>query len=102
MGRRIAVIEDDPAVGVMLGKIFRKHGFDATVIDDGRRALAALRAGQYDAAVLDVMLPGADGITILREIRNDPRKGRLPIVLLTASRDEARRGRDGRQVPTTS
>ena len=82
---RIAVVEDDPAIGPMLSKILEMEGFDVTVISDGRSALSALSTGRYDAAVLDVMLPGMDGITILRQIR--PGNQQLPILVLTAKTD---------------
>ena len=90
MKNRILVVEDDPVLGPMLRKILQKDGFDVTVVSDGRRALPALGSGSYDAAILDVMLPGIDGIAILQRLRNsDERHGQLPVLMLTAKTDDA-------------
>jgi DNA-binding response OmpR family regulator len=85
---RVAVIEDDPAIGPMLDRILRMEGFQVTVVNDGAAALPALRAGGYNAAILDVMLPGKDGLTILREIRETAETELLPVVMLTAKKDD--------------
>jgi DNA-binding response OmpR family regulator len=87
--RRIAVVEDDAAVGDMLGQFLTLEGFDVVVVRDGRAASAAVRSSAPDAVVLDVMLPGKDGITILRELRDAPTTAHLPIVMLTAKSDDA-------------
>ena len=89
MGSRVAVIEDDPAIGPMLNDILRLDGFEVTVIRDGLQAVPALSAGGYEAAIIDIMLPGKDGITILREIREGSRTRNLPVVMLTARSDDA-------------
>lgn len=89
MKDRILIVEDDPVLGPMLGKILQKNGFKASIVNDGRRALSALSSGSYDAAILDVMLPGIDGITILDQLRSGERNARLPVLLLTAKGDDA-------------
>ncbi len=89
MGTRVAVVEDDPAIGPMLNDILRLDGFEVTVISDGLQAVPALSAGGYEAAVIDVMLPGKDGIEILRELRDGARTRHLPVVMLTAKADDA-------------
>lgn len=85
---RVAVIEDDPEIGPMLRRILKLEGFEATVIDEGGAALASLRSGNYRAAIVDVMMPGKDGITILREIRSTAETAALPVVMLTAKHDD--------------
>lgn len=86
---RIAIIEDDPDISSMLEKLLRMDGFEVTVFPDGRPALPVLRSGNYDAAILDVMLPGKDGIAIMQEIRSAVETERLPVVMLTAKADDA-------------
>lgn len=84
---RIAVVEDDADVGDMLAKFLTLEGFDVVVVKEGLSASAAVRTTTPDAVVLDVMLPGKDGITILRELRDSPPTAHLPIVMLTAKSD---------------
>jgi DNA-binding response OmpR family regulator len=85
---RVAIIEDDPAIGPMLSRLLKMEGFEPTVISDGRTAASALSSGKFVAAVLDVMLPGKDGIEVLRELRSDSRTKDLPVVMLTAKVDD--------------
>jgi two-component system OmpR family response regulator len=61
-----------------------RHGIDVTVARDGERGLAALRAGRFDAVLLDVMLPGADGFELCRRLRATPGLAGLPVLMLTA------------------
>lgn len=86
---RVAVVEDDAAIGAMLDKLLTLEGFDVVVLSDGMSASAGVQRTAPDAVVLDVMLPGKDGITILRELRESPPTAHLPIVMLTAKRDDA-------------
>ena len=60
------------------------EGFDVDEAADGAAGLDAIRADRPDAVVLDVMMPGIDGLEVLRELREDPELATLPIVLLTA------------------
>ena len=85
--RRLLVVEDDAAIGSMVVDLLRPDGFDVTVVADGRKALDALRS-TFDVVLLDVMLPGMDGIAILRAIREDPATASLPVVMLTAKTDD--------------
>ena len=87
--RRLLVVEDDPAIGPMIKEILRLEGFETVVEADGMKAMTTLRAGRFDGAILDVMLPGKDGISILKEIRADTSLGRIPVVMLTAKTDDA-------------
>jgi two-component system response regulator MprA len=85
--RRILVVEDEPAISgfVRRGLIF--DGFAVDVIADGRRALAALRDAPPDLVILDVMLPGIDGLEIARRLRAaeaDAGGAATPILMLTA------------------
>src|SRR5688572_12068279 len=83
---RILLVEDEPAISgfVRRGLIF--EGYDVEVLDDGRRALDAIRDAPPDLLILDLMLPGLDGIEITRRLRaaEESTGGRLPILMLTA------------------
>jgi DNA-binding response OmpR family regulator len=85
---RIAIVEDDPEIGPMLSRLLKLEGFDTTVISDGRTAAQRVSAGGFVAAVLDVMLPGKDGIEILRELRSAQTTKDLPVVMLSAKTDD--------------
>lgn len=83
---RILAVDDDAEIRDMLCRGLGTEGFEVQVAADGEEALAAVSSGPVDAVVLDVMLPGLDGLDVLRRIRatND-----VPILFLTA-RDRVR------------
>lgn len=85
--KRVAVVEDDQAIALLLRELLSIEGFDVTVVHDGGRAMDVLGAQRFDAVVLDVMLPGRDGFEILRDIRADARLRETPVILLTALDD---------------
>jgi len=87
--RRLLVVEDDPAIGSMVGEILRVEGFETALVTEGTKALDTLRASPFDGAILDVMLPGMDGLSILKAIRADAALGGIPVVMLTAKIDDA-------------
>jgi DNA-binding response OmpR family regulator len=79
---RILIVEDDPTLGLLLNDLLRLDGFKATLVRDGREALPTFHAGNFDLALLDVMLPGRDGFELTEDLRKVAPN--LPIVLLTA------------------
>ena len=85
---RVAVVEDDQAISLLLKEMLSMEGYDVTVIGDGARAMMALRAEPFDAVVLDVMLPGRDGFEILRDMRSQDELREVPVILLTALDDD--------------
>ena len=85
--RRIAIVEDDQAIALLLRELFTLEGYDVTVVSDGARAMMQLRAEPFDAVVLDVMLPGRDGFEILRDIRGNEAMRYTPVIMLTALDD---------------
>jgi two-component system, OmpR family, response regulator MtrA len=81
---RILVVDDDPALAEMLGIVLRTEGFEPSFVADGSRALGAFRTTKPDLVLLDLMLPGTDGIDVCRQIRAE---SGTPIVMLTARSD---------------
>jgi two-component system, OmpR family, response regulator MtrA len=84
MKGRVLVVDDDTALAEMLGIVLRGEGFDTSFCGDGAQALEAFRASRPDLVLLDVMLPGRDGIEVCRQIRAE---SGVPIVMLTAKTD---------------
>src|ERR1044071_3826230 len=84
MKSRVLVVDDDPALAEMLTIVLRGEGFDTAVVGDGTRALPAVRELRPDVVLLDLMLPGMNGIDVCRAIRS---AAGVPIVMLTAKSD---------------
>lgn len=84
MKGRVLIVDDDTALSEMLGIVLRGEGFEPAVVSDGDRALAAFRDFKPDLVLLDLMLPGRDGIDVCRQIRAE---SGIPIVMLTAKSD---------------
>ncbi|GAB2881072.1 two-component system response regulator RstA [Microvirgula curvata] len=78
---RITFVEDDAELAELIGDYLRSYGFDIAVIDRGDTALEAILADPPDLVLLDIMLPGKDGLTLCRELRVDYQG---PIVMLTS------------------
>jgi len=81
---RVLVVDDDTALAEMLGIVLRGEGLEPFFVADGDRALPAFRATKPDLVLLDLMLPGTDGIDVCRQIRAE---SGVPIVMLTAKTD---------------
>lgn len=84
MSQRILVIEDDQSIAEIVGILLRAEGFEISYCADGNQALTAFQAVNPDLVLLDLMLPGRDGIEICRAIRLT---SGVPIVMLTARSD---------------
>ncbi|MBG6104185.1 response regulator [Micromonospora vinacea] len=84
MDGRVLVVEDDFSIREVTALGLRRAGFRVDTAVDGRQALAAFRAHPVDLIVLDIMLPGLDGLEVCREIR---RTSQVPILMLTARTD---------------
>ena len=79
---RILLAEDEIALAKALVKIFEANHYSIDAVHDGQDALDYLEAGNYDAAVLDIMMPKVDGITVLKKLRESGSD--LPVLMLTA------------------
>jgi two-component system response regulator MtrA len=84
MRGRVLVVDDDPALAEMLGIVLRSEGFEPSFVAEGDKALRAFHETKPDLVLLDLMLPGKDGIDVCREIRAE---SGVPIVMLTAKSD---------------
>lgn len=84
MQPKILVVDDDPAINEMLTIVLEAEGFDTSSVQDGAEAVDAFHTYDPDLILLDLMLPGVNGIDICREIR---RTSAVPIVMLTAKTD---------------
>jgi two-component system response regulator MtrA len=81
---RVLVVDDDASLAEMLTIVLRQEGFDSRMVTRGDQALAAFREYRPDLVLLDLMLPGKDGIDVCKEIRGE---SGVPIVMLTAKGD---------------
>src|SRR6186713_3216496 len=88
MATRVLLIDDDTRMYELLAQYLGQNGITVTHAPDGGRGLAALEASTYDAVLLDVMMPGMDGLEVCRRIRA---KRQVPILMLTARGDETDR-----------
>ncbi|APR86974.1 Phosphate regulon transcriptional regulatory protein PhoB (SphR) [Minicystis rosea] len=88
MAIRLLLIDDDTRLHDLLASYLDQNGFTVTIASDGKKGLAALEGGTFDAVLLDVMMPGMDGIEVCKRIRS---KSNIPIVMLTAKGDETDR-----------
>jgi len=89
MGQRVLVVDDDPTVSDVVRRYLDRADFEVTLAADGQGALDAVAAHRPDLVVLDLMLPGIDGLEVCRRLRG--RDPDLPIVMLTALGEEADR-----------
>src|SRR6478735_4884072 len=86
MTSRILVVDDDTALAEMIGIVLRTEGFDPVFCEDGAQAIEIFRAAKPDLVLLDLMLPGLDGIEVCSRIRAE---SGTPIIMLTAKSDTA-------------
>lgn len=82
---RILLAEDERSLARALVKILEKNNYTAEAVFNGEDALAYLESGDYDAAILDIMMPKMDGITVLKTLRQQ--RKHIPVIMLTAKSD---------------
>ena len=84
--RKVLVVEDDVDIAHLVKLHLRDIGCDAEIVGDGREALACFQRGAHELVVLDLMLPGRDGMSVCQAMRAQP--GYVPILMLTAKSSE--------------
>jgi two-component system response regulator MprA len=82
MSGKVLVVDDDRAIRESLARALELDGYEVSLVSDGASALATIRASRPDVAVVDVMMPNIDGLTLCRVLRAE--RDRLPILMLTA------------------
>src|SRR3954467_4149560 len=88
-GGRVLVVEDDPHIRELVVLHLGLEGLHTVSAADGTEGLRAARSEPFDLIILDVMLPGLDGITVLRAIRREGHLKDVPVLMLTARREES-------------
>jgi DNA-binding response OmpR family regulator len=88
---RVLVAEDDPDIGSLLEHYLKKAGFVPTIVASGRDVIPAIKRETPELVVLDLMLPGLDGLQLTRAIRADATMALIPIIMLTAKAEESDR-----------
>jgi phosphate regulon transcriptional regulator PhoB len=91
MPKKILIVEDERDVVKLLRYNLEKEGFRVNSVTDGSLALAELRRDGADLVILDLMLPGMDGLEVCRQLRRHERYANTPILMLTARSEEADR-----------
>lgn len=83
---KILVAEDDPTIRQMLGMLLTRRDLPCCLVEDGQRAVEAWQVGDFDLILMDVQMPGLDGIEAARMIREmeGTRGGHVPIIAMTA------------------
>lgn len=85
---KILIVEDMESVVTLLRSLLEREGFQVTTAQDGVEALEAVRRDKPDLVLLDLMLPGLDGLEVCRRIRHDPVTAHLPIIILSGKEEE--------------
>ena len=88
-GARVLVVEDEPHIRDLIALHLSLEGLKPVAVGDGDEGLRLARAEPFDLVVLDLMLPGLDGVTVCRAIRRDTTNNDVPILMLTARREES-------------
>ena len=88
---RILIVEDDSDIAALIAHYLEKAGFGSEIVPDGGRALMAARESPADLVILDLMLPGMNGLDVCKALRADTRTAALPIIMLTARGEESER-----------
>ncbi len=84
----VLVVEDEPNIRDLVCLHLRHEGYTCDAYADGQAALSAIRERAFDLIVLDLMLPGLDGLSLCRAVRNGKLNADVPILMLTAKREE--------------
>jgi PAS domain S-box-containing protein len=92
---RILVCEDDPDVAKLLVLMLQQDGFEADIASDASEARRLLAEGSYAAMTLDLILPDQDGVSLLRELREDAASRQMPVVVVSARAEQGKRELNG-------
>lgn len=93
---KVIVVDDDPMVGDLTQSLLQEAGYDADLIADSRAVMAAVKAKMPDLVILDVLMPGIDGLTLCRMIKEDPELSSIKVCIVSGKSFEADKARAGR------
>ena len=85
---RILVVDDEPSITEFVSYALKKEGYETDVVDNGEDAFALASANNYDLFILDIMLPGMDGMEILKNLRANPATANVPVIMASAKGTE--------------
>ncbi|MCA9443600.1 MAG: response regulator, partial [Candidatus Omnitrophica bacterium] len=85
----ILVIEDEEDIQELVEYNLSKNGFEVDCVTDGETGLKEIKAKAPDLVLLDLMLPGLDGLEVCRQLKQDPQTYKIPVVMLTAKGEES-------------
>ena len=88
---RILIVEDDHDIAALIAHYLEKSGYGSETVPDGGRALTAARETPPDLIILDLMLPGLNGLEVCKALRYDSRTAAVPIIMVTARGEESER-----------
>ena len=83
-GRSVLVVDDDQMNRLTLAGLLESEGYHARTVEDGYQALDALEHERFDAVLLDILMPGMDGLEVLQTMKADSRLWRIPVVVISA------------------
>ncbi len=82
--KSILVVEDNPVIMELVRTLLTSFGYGYTGAEDGFEALKAVKESDFDLILLDIQLPGMDGLEVLKRLKEDPDTGNIPVIALTA------------------
>ena len=85
----VLVVDDDPMNRLTLAGLLESEGYRARTVDDGYQALDALEHERFDAVLLDILMPGIDGLEVLEVVKADSRLWRIPVIVISAVEETA-------------
>lgn len=86
--KRVLIVEDEKDIRDLLDYNLKKQGYSTDLAASGTEALKKSKSGKYDLILLDLMIPGIDGIELCRALKSDPQLARVPVIMLTARAEE--------------
>jgi len=94
-GPRVLICEDEPDIAELLRQMLENEGYRCDVANSANQAMAMLKQRAYEAMTLDIMLPGKDGISFLRQLREQPEFDELEVIIVSVKADEVHRELEG-------
>ncbi|UII29445.1 response regulator [Fulvivirga maritima] len=87
MAKKILLADDSPVIQTLSKKIFQGQGYDFKGIKSGTKVLSEIEGGDYDVLILDIILPGANGMELAKKIRglSDSKKANIPIIAISGN-----------------